>query len=300
MKPLFRTGLVGLALLLGAGAIPFAVPSAASGVHPVVVASGCPSMIPPHDRGVPATITGAIREPRHKTGATDDAKISVRVYVHVLRSRPGTGVSTPRIRRQIAILNHAYAGAQSRFAAVAPFRFHLVDIDRTTNARWWRMDEGTVAEARAKHALHRGTSRDLNLYIGMNRSGNLGWGTPPAQFKQAPRMDGVVIRRTSMAGGRGGHHSSGDTAVHETGHWLGLLHTFTGRCGARGDLVGDTPREARPSYACPVRRDTCSARGRDPVHNFMDYSYDSCMNQFTAGQVGRMRQQWSAYRRGGG
>jgi hypothetical protein len=178
--------------------------------------------------------------------------------------------------------------------------FRVAHIDRTTNTNWYRMEEGTLAEGHAKRRLHRGNADDLNLYIGSNRSGSLGWGTQPGAYGREPKMDGVVIRRSTLPGGTGGHYSAGDAAVHETGHWLGLLHTFTGRCGTRGDLVADTPREAQPSYTCPIHRNTCSAPGRDPVHNFMDYSYDSCMNQFTAGQVGRMRQQWSAYRTGGG
>jgi hypothetical protein len=226
--------------------------------------------------------------------------VMVDVYAHVLRSKSAGGVPERRIERQIDVLNRAFAGEESSAAAPSPFRFRLADVDVTVNARWSHMDEGTLAETRAKRALHRGGSADLNLYIGRNRSGSLGWGTQPTGLNSAPRLDGVVIARHTLPGGSAGHYSAGDAAVHETGHWLGLFHTFAGKCRARGDLVADTPREARPSYTCPIHRDTCTAPGRDPVHNFMDYSYDSCMNQFTAGQVARMRHSWAALRAAGG
>ncbi len=285
---LARRLLVG-ALLLGAAQLMQA--PVASATHPLDEVAACPVS----DPDAPAT-SGP---PTARTRVAAVPPIHVPVYVHVLRSRTQGNVSTHRIRRQIAILNGAYAGKQSSVAARSPFVFKLAGIDRTKNARWLRMDEGSVAEGHAKRTLHRGDQGDLNLYIGMNKSGSLGWGTSPGAVSDSPRMDGVVIRRSSMAGGRGGHYSAGDAAVHETGHWLGLLHTFAGKCGKRGDLVSDTPAEARPSYTCPVRRNTCTAPGRDPVHNFMDYSYDSCMNQFTPGQVTRMRQRWSDFRAGG-
>ena len=103
-----------------------------------------------------------------------------------------------------------------------------------------------------------------------------------------------------MPGGNVGKYSLGDTLTHEVGHWLMLEHTFAHGCSASGDWVVDTAPEAMPQFDCPVGADTCSAPGEDPIHNFMDYSQDSCMWMFTQGQADRMSDAWLQFRAGGG
>jgi hypothetical protein len=253
-------------------------------------ATGCPASRAHHgDQALRAPAVPAARANGPK------ARIVINVYAHVLRTASAGGVPRSRILHQVRVLNRAFAGREAPGAAPSPFRFRLAGADVTVNRRWYRMAQGSVAEQHAKRSLHRGDSSDLNLYMAAIPVG-LGWGTQPTRYSGEPRLDGIVVARHTLAGGRRGRYSAGDAAVHETGHWLGLFHTFTGRCSPRGDLVADTPAEARPSYDCHVRRNTCSAPGRDPVHNFMDYGQDACMNRFSRGQVARMLSSWQRLR----
>jgi hypothetical protein len=225
-------------------------------------------------------------------------KATVPVYFHVVTDG-GTGALTnAQIRAQIDVLNNTFAGGEG--GADTGFRFTLAGITRTDNADWFYASSGGTGEHSMKRALKQGGDDALNLYS-TTAADFLGWAylpditTKPGQAY----LDGVVFDWESIPGTSttyAGRYDQGETATHEVGHWLNLEHTFYGGCSAKGDFVSDTPPEKTPTSGCPAGKDTCKQPGLDPIHNYMDYSYDSCYTEFTPGQVQRMRDAWLLYR----
>jgi hypothetical protein len=226
------------------------------------------------------------------TGTANLGATTINTYVHVIRDSSGNGgPTTAMMNDQIAVLNAAYPG----------YTFTVVATDFTNNSSWFTATHSTTAETEMKTALHQGTADDLNIYYNNMGGGLLGWATFPQNYASSPAMDGVVILTSSLPGGSAAPYNLGDTGTHEVGHWMGLYHTFQGGCSGQGDGVADTNAERSPAYGCPIGRDSCASKrspGADPIHNFMDYTDDACMYEFSAGQASRMSSMWATYRAG--
>ncbi|WP_420454236.1 M43 family zinc metalloprotease [Rubrivirga sp.] len=220
--------------------------------------------------------------------------VTVPVAVHVIRSGPGVAegnIPDAWVEAQIDTLNAAFGPLGLRFA--------LSLIDRVDNASWYDdLALGTPQEREMKAALALDPSRVLNLYTASLGLDYLGWATLPEETGEADTYQGVVLLDQALPGGNAVPYHLGHTATHEVGHWAGLYHTFSGGCSAPNDGVEDTPQQRRSTSRCPSPApDSCPADpGLDPVHNYMDYSDDACMTEFTVGQAARAQAMLGTFR----
>jgi len=226
-------------------------------------------------------------------------KAVVPVYFHIFTDGATGNLTDAQLRDQISVLNAGFGGFEG--GAYTGLSFKLAGAERIDNANWfYDLTPNSSVEREAKAATHVGNAATLNIWT-TNGPGYLGFATFPSWYKRAPQLDGIVIDYNSLKGGAyGTNFSLAKTATHEAGHWAGLLHTFQGACNDKGDYVDDTPFEATPTSGCPAGKDTCPEPGADPIHNYMDYSFDSCYDQFTSGQAARIQAQFGYFRLNGG
>jgi hypothetical protein len=216
--------------------------------------------------------------------ASGGVTYTIPVWVHEIRRKTGTlgTLVSGQISSQITALNVAFAPHGIQFT--------LAGTTLSKNNNWYN-DTGTYY-----NTLARDVHNNLNIYTN-TAGGNLGYAyVPSGGGVVGNKWDRVVIYWKAMGnpGTYGAPYNEGDTTVHEVGHYLGLYHTFQGGCASasgcsiNGDLICDTNPESTPNFSPCTRSSACGA-WQDPTNNFMDYSDDVCMYQFTSNQQNRMR-----------
>lgn len=249
----------------------------------------------------------------HHTDAAR-AVITIPVVIHVVYNTSAQNISDAQIHAQIAQLNADFArlnsdagNTPSAFAGLAAntnIQFCLATRDPNGNATTGIIRKQTSVTSfssnnAVKYSSQGGSdawpaSSYLNIWSCNLGGGLLGY----AQFPGgAASTDGVVLLYSSIGSlaqpGTASPYHYGRTATHEVGHWLNLRHIWgddnTACTGS--DQVNDTPNQAGYTSGCPSfpKTDACSPSSPGIMFmNYMDYSYDACMNMFTQGQSARM------------
>ncbi|KAJ4245226.1 hypothetical protein NW762_014096 [Fusarium torreyae] len=228
-----------------------------------------------------------------KTADSHASQIKVTVHMHVATANKSTYASDKVLKKQFEILKHAYAkyGIQ----------FNLESIHREINSSVavfddWRLDDeefgiiGTdpVHEDYLKRTKI-GTRDTLNIYWydTINRTAAFCNIADPDRPKSMDWLDGCHLNINTLPGG--------------TAKFRGYGTSLIRSCEDDGDMIDDTPASLVTSAdgKCHDGKDTCpDLAGRDPVHNYMDYTTDPCRNTFTPNQKTRMHDIFWAVRSG--
>jgi len=251
-----------------------------------------------------------------KNFKTNNGVKIIPVVVHVIHDMGNENISDAAIQTAIDILNANINGQAANFLTKTPDIFAAVRGDAKLEFRLAKLDpknQPTTGINRVRSSLtnepqpgnavkalsYWNSYEYFNIWtvkkFAPQDDGNtlLGY----AQFPNSGSMstDGVVLLASQMI--------SGGTLTHETGHWLGLRHTWgDATCGDDG--VKDTPPARDPNYGinlsdfpyhvglAPPTGTTgawgCIADSLNPAGemfvNYMDYSNDEDVTMFTIGQ----------------
>lgn len=245
----------------------------------------------------------------HNTLARLDGGFVIRipVVVHILYHDPSQDISDSRVMEQINALNRDYrrlnadtVKTPSCFRAVAAdcnIEFQLATSDplqrsttgiirKYTPMTSW--DEDDKMKFSASYGDDAWDSKSyLNIWV-CNINSVLGY----SSFVGGPaNVDGVVISTGAFGQSNTiASYDKGRTAVHEIGHWLNLKHLW-GDTDCGDDSVADTPKQSTYTVGCPsgIRVSCNNGPNGNMYMDYMDFTYDDCMNMFTLGQKDRMR-----------
>ena len=233
------------------------------------------------------------------------------VVVHVIHDNGVSNVSDDQVKDAIRILNEDFqkrnadtsqiVSAFKSIVADVGIEFRLANLDPNGNCtngitRTFSYITNSGNGTAAKALISWDTKKYYNIWVvnylesGGTAVGGYSYlpGTAPITEKEGSI---VINKQFGSIGTSYGTPLSKATVTHETGHFLGLYHTWgiytsVGSMAACGDDDGitDTPNNAGTNGNCNTNQMSCGLL--DNVQNFMDYS--SCPYMFTEGQKTRM------------
>lgn len=244
--------------------------------------------------------------------------IKVPVVFHVLWKTSNQNIETKRLKSQIDVLNKAFRmGNKEEIMKKAPSYFSYFAADMRIE---FKLDtvirvktDSTVFYMHNESAKFDSTGgsnvidpeHKLNIWVCELEDGLYGYAQFPGEDHST---DGVVLTH-EVVGNRTcdtcwwGPLGKGKIAVHEVGHWIGLLHIWGDDCHffrtggecAGSDEVTDTPNQLCATRGCP-KGVLVSCGVRTLYMNYMNYVDNDCMYMFTRGQMERSRAAIKLYR----
>ncbi len=256
--------------------------------------------------------------------------ITVPVVVHVIHNGEavGTGanIADGQILAQIDIMNEDFAALNGNYNNTPSqwqsvlgnpeIQFCLANVDPSGNpTSGITRNNITVTGTNAnnhniediKAQLFWNSNNYYNVYVvgipgTTSQGGVLGYAYLPFFGTIGSSNDGTVCDYRWFGGETGWPNTGAKTMTHETGHYLGLSHTWESVQGNGGctndDGIADTPQiemataQINPNFNCfagyPTGPVSC---GNEHMYvNYMDYvNDDGCYTSFTQGQVNVMR-----------
>jgi len=246
--------------------------------------------------------------------------VTIPVVFHVLYKNASQNISDAQINSQLDALNRDYRKLNADFNTVVPAAFRPLGADmEITFCKATRTPTGEPTTGITRKSVSSSfylsddyytsagevawdTTKYLNIWVGRFSGQDaqvLGFANLPDASVVGSNFDGLVIGDLycGTTGSATAPFNLGRTAVHEIGHYFGLLHPWgdgmTGpgySCGVgvNSDGVADTPATSREHYGCPTfpsNTYTCSSSANGAMFmNYMDYVDDSCMAMFSNGQ----------------